>query len=320
MAHNQMAPILVVGYNRASHLRATVAALINNPESENSPLYVTIDAPVDKNDHEAVNQMVADLGRIEHRFNSVSITIRDRHLGLGTNITRSISEVLADHEKVIVLEDDLVTTPSFLAYMNAALNHYAQEKQIWHIAGYSLIDDESRANEVYLMRQMICWGWATWRDRWSHYNKDSAALISWFSDAARYEFTLGGVTDSWEQVLDNKAGRLDTWAVFWNATIFMNSGLCVNPYLSYVRNIGLDGSGTHTLGPTKALKEIRPLNTCGRFTPVETFQVDPHVLALVKTHYRRNLPRRPYRRRIKLLLLRFLSVRQLRKIRSILRV
>ncbi len=35
-----------------------------------------------------------------------------------------VSEIINKYGKVIVLEDDLITTPDFLAYMNEGLNYY----------------------------------------------------------------------------------------------------------------------------------------------------------------------------------------------------
>ena len=46
-------------------------------------------------------------------------------------------------------------------------------------------------------------------------------------------------------MIQNKNGEIDTWAIFWYATIFKNNGLCLSPNTSYVHNIGLDNSGEH---------------------------------------------------------------------------
>ena len=38
---------------------------------------------------------------------------------------------------------------------------------------------------------------------------------------------------------------MNTWAIFWYATIFKREGLCLNPSQSFVKNIGHDRSGIH---------------------------------------------------------------------------
>jgi hypothetical protein len=50
----------------------------------------------------------------------------------------------------------------------------------------------------------------------------------------------------WGQIIGNKSGRLDTWAIFWYVVIFQQKGLCLSPVISFVRNIGFDGSGVHS--------------------------------------------------------------------------
>ena len=66
-----------------------------------------------------------------------------------------------------------------------------------------------------------------------------------FSRKEIKSFNLDGVYDFWSQVKANKEGKINTWAIFWYATIFKNNGLCLNPVRTFVKNIGLDESGTH---------------------------------------------------------------------------
>jgi hypothetical protein len=92
---------------------------------------------------------------------------------------------------------------------------------------------------------MNCWGWATWSDRWKHYERDPENLIRKFTKDEINRFNLGGAYNFWGQAKANANGSLKTWAIFWYATIFKNRGLCLNPTQSLVQNIGHDGSGTN---------------------------------------------------------------------------
>ena len=56
-------------------------------------------------------------------------------------------------------------------------------------------------------------------------------------------FNLDGAHAFWSQITANLRGDINTWAIFWYATIFENNGLCLNPSKSFVRNVGHDGSG-----------------------------------------------------------------------------
>ena len=94
---------------------------------------------------------------------------------------------------------------------------------------------------------MNCWGWATWSKRWKYFEKNTDKLISQFSISDIKRFNLDETNNNfWKQVLQNHNKKLETWAIFWYATIFKNNGLCLNPSKSFVRNIGFDGSGNHT--------------------------------------------------------------------------
>lgn len=92
---------------------------------------------------------------------------------------------------------------------------------------------------------MNCWGWATWSDRWKFFDKDPDALVDTFSKKEIKKFNLDNSQNFWGQVLDNRNNKIDTWAVFWYATIFKKDGLCLNPFGSYISNTGVDGSGAN---------------------------------------------------------------------------
>lgn len=98
---------------------------------------------------------------------------------------------------------------------------------------------------TFLWRTMNCWGWATWSNRWDHFEKNAEKLVQDFSRRDVYEFNLFNSENFWGQVIANKKNKINTWAIFWYAVIFMNNGLCLNPSAQYVLNIGLDGSGEH---------------------------------------------------------------------------
>jgi hypothetical protein len=145
-----------------------------------------------------------------------------------------------------VLEDDIVVGNAFLDFMNAALDRYEAESRVWHVSGWNYpMPSHARDEDAFLWRVMNCWGWATWADRWEHFTKDTESLVANWSDDQRQRFNVDRTHPFWEQVLANQRGEIDTWAIYWYATIFQNDGLCLNPYATLTRNIGLDGSGTH---------------------------------------------------------------------------
>ena len=80
-----------------------------------------------------------------------------------------------------MLEDDLVTSPFFLQYMNNALMAYEDKKKVMHVSGYNLPIFTRKISETFFYRASSCWGWATWEDRWKYFEKDVDKLINQFS-------------------------------------------------------------------------------------------------------------------------------------------
>lgn len=239
------APVCVFAFNRPEHTRRTLGALAQSPLAASTSLTVFIDGP--RNDAEKpMVDAVAQVAETQQGFASIELRRRDRNAGLAVSIEEGVSQMMAEHGRAIILEDDILTSPAFLHYMNLALERYKDTPDVWHIAGYNEdIPAFGRKYGTYSWRFMSCWGWATWADRWAHYSRDPDALVDEFSDADIARFNLDGAQDYWSQVLANQTGELKTWAVFWYATIFRNRGLCLSPYFSYVENIGFDGSGSH---------------------------------------------------------------------------
>ena len=148
--------------------------------------------------------------------------------------------------------------------MNDALKFYENEKKVWHISAHSEINFKERENEIYLWRLMNCWGWATWKDRWDYYEKNPKSLINEFNSEMVKKFDLNESGIFWSQVIANATQEIDTWAIFWYATIFKHQGLCVSPFYSYSANIGFDGSGVHC-GLDEVKQERQILNHHGSF-------------------------------------------------------
>lgn len=244
----ELAPIVLFVYNRPEHTKKTLEALSKNLLSKDSVLYIYSDGMPENASDELVNRInkvKALLEQVDWAKELIIIN-RKKNLGLAQSIISGVTEVINIHKKVIVLEDDLVTSPYFLKFMNDALNYYKDEEKIWHISGWNYPIKLNYREDVFFWKIMNCWGWATWFDRWICFEKDSSKLIKTFTNQDIRKFNLDGIINVWSQVLENNNKIIDTWAVFWYATIFKNHGLCLNPTLSFVDNIGNDGSGINS--------------------------------------------------------------------------
>lgn len=238
------APIALFVYNRVEHTRRTVAALQKNKEAIRSELFIFSDAPKSKSANEQVQKVRDYLGTIDG-FKKITIVEQSENKGLASSIGDGITEVVNKFGRVIVVEDDVVTSPQFLGFMNSALEYYEEEKKVWHISGWNYPIDTSDIGDTFFWRFMNCWGWATWSDRWAAYERNPDRLIRQFSSDDISYLNLDGYADSWWLLFLDKNGKIDTWDIYWYAAIVSHRGLCLNPARSLVENIGNDGSGTN---------------------------------------------------------------------------
>jgi len=241
---NDLAPIVLFVYNRPWHTRQTVEALQKNELASQSELFIYSDGAKNEEARKGVDEVRAYIDSIDG-FKKVTIIKRGKNWGLANNIIDGVTKIVNEYGKIIVLEDDLVTSPYFLKFMNEALEFYKDEEKVWHISGWNYPIDTNGLGDVFLWRVMNCWGWATWTDRWQYFEKDTDKLISKFSQEDIKRFNLDGRENFWGQILANKKGKINTWAIYWYATIFKKNGLCLSPVQTFVENIGFDGSGIH---------------------------------------------------------------------------
>ena len=131
--------------------------------------------------------------------------------------------------------------------MNLCLEKFKEEKKIWHINAWNYnIKNIKSKEDVFYWRGMHCWGWATWLDKWKHYKKNPKKLLNTFTDKDIKRFNYEGNYNFWRQVINNYKSKLNSWAVFWYATIHKNKGLCVSPRESLTFNIGHDNYASNT--------------------------------------------------------------------------
>jgi len=287
------APIVLITFNRPDHTEQTLHALSLNDLAKDSILYCFIDGARNADDL-SKQKIISEVIRLYRgSFRKVKVVRRQVNFGLAKNIIDAVTDVVTRYGKVIVLEDDIVTSKGFLKFMNDALEFYEREQRVWHIAANTPLNLTGRENEMFFWRGMNCWGWATWADRWAYFEKDSQKLINDFDEKMIYDFDLDGYGSFWSQVLANASNKIDTWAIFWYATIFIRNGLSVNPYFSFAKNIGLDGSGVHC-AENKGKQSAQKLNTVGKFIGKIELVEDEFAVSLIKKSYAPNKSFRYY--------------------------
>ncbi len=242
----KLAPIILFVYNRKLHTKKTVDALKKNLLANKSELFIYSDGPKKIENFEEVLKVRKYIKTI-NGFKKVKIIEQKKNLGLANSIISGVTEIINKYGKAIILEDDIITSPLFLKFMNSALKYFKNVNKIWHISGWSYPINLENDSDVYFSRVMHCWGWATWSNKWKYFEKNTNKLIKNFSKKDISKLNFDGYNNSfWKQVLLNKRNKINTWAIFWYATILKKNGLCLLPSKSFTKNIGFDGSGIHT--------------------------------------------------------------------------
>lgn len=237
-------PIAFFAYNRPAHATRTLAALAANPEAAVSDLHVFVDGARTDEDRNKVAEVVG-IARGATGFGSITVHASATNAGLFRAITDGVTQVLSSSDRVIVVEDDILVSPRFLAYMNECLERFEKDSAVGSVHGYS--PPLSGLPEFFFLRGADCWGWATWADRWALFDADAQGLLrtlldkGWLSEFAK--------THGWQSVLHlvrRAQHRNHSWAILWHASLFLAGRHTLHPGRSLVENIGHDGTGAHS--------------------------------------------------------------------------
>ncbi len=240
-----LAPIALFVYNRPKHTQQTVEALQRNALAIESVLYIFSDASKSSEAAEAV-RAVREYIKGVTGFRSISIVERGGNWGLANSITDGVTRLCNEYGRVIVLEDDLVVSPHFLEYMNAALDRYREDERVMQISGHMFPVDITAETDAVFLPMTTSWGWATWQRAWQHFDPAATGYEKLKRDVKlRRQFNLDGAYDYFGMLELQLQGKIDSWAVRWHLSVFLRSGITLFPRKTLVRNMGFDGSGTH---------------------------------------------------------------------------
>lgn len=246
--NSELAPIVIFAYNRVDHLKATIDHLKKNELAKDSDVYIYSDAAKSIEDLSKVDEVRKYLKTI-NGFSSLKIVEREYNWGLSRSIIDGVTSVVNKYGKIIVLEDDLVTSPYFLNFMNDGLNTYKNVSKVCQIMGYSYVErfkEEYNLDETYFVKGSDCLGWATWRDAWLFFSADSYELIATIEkNRQQREFNRNDTYNYMEMLNQQAKGEVDSWAIRWYASAFLNNLYTLYPLKSLVLHIGNDGEGAN---------------------------------------------------------------------------
>ena len=240
-----LAPIALFVYNRPDHMRRTLSYLQKNELAQESRLFIFSDGAKTEADEAKVEQIRQQAKEVAG-FKSVKIIARKPNVGLANSIISGVTQLVNEYGKVIVFEDDLLSSPYTLEYFNEALDRYANQPEVMHIGAYMYNLKAANLPQTFFYRAATSWGWATWARAWKSFEPDIDKLMQQFDQRKIHEFSIEGTMNFWKQMQQFKSGKNNSWAIRWYASIFLNKGLTLNPSQSFIQNIGHDGTGRHS--------------------------------------------------------------------------
>ncbi len=245
-------PILLITFNRPEHTRRVLEALQQNYLAAESDLFVYVDGPKTTFTPEQVAQVeaVKEVVRSQQWCKTVTLRASETNRGCRDAIIFAISEMLRDYEDVIIIEDDIITSPAFLTYMNKALAYYKNRKTVFSISGHSHSPQRFQVPadylyDVFASPRLFNWGWATWRDRWEQANWTMDYYDAFMKCPYEQQAFMRGGDDMLPMLTEEREGRSSAWDIQFAFAHFANHAVSIVPCVSYTENIGLDGSGTH---------------------------------------------------------------------------
>ena len=182
-------------------------------------------------------------------------------MGLAANIIDGVTQVVNEYGRIIVLEDDLLTSPYFLKYMNEALTMYEHADEVISVHGY-VYPVKKLLPENFFLIHTDSLGWGTWKDKWVYFNPNGEELLRQLTQKKLLrQFNFDGSYDFVKMLRRQIKGENNSWAIRWYASAFLNNKLSLYPGRSLIFHNGSDGSGTNYGGDSALDVELsdRPI-------------------------------------------------------------
>jgi hypothetical protein len=241
---NSLAPIVVFPYKRLQHIQQTIEALKSNALAAESHLYIYSDGAKTLQDEEEVNAVRRYLKSISG-FKKIEITEQKSNVGLSTSIHKGITEIVNKYGKVIVLEDDIVTSKYFLQFMNDALEFYKNDERVACISGY-IYPVKGQLPNNFFIEGTETWGWGTWKRTWDLFEPDGKKILQQLKEKKLIsKMDFDGAYPYSEMLESQSQKEVPAWDILLYSQMVLLHKLTLFPGKPLVQNIGHDNSGTH---------------------------------------------------------------------------
>lgn len=247
MSDQSTVPVFIFTYVRLEHLKKTITSLRNNFLAEQTDLFIASDYQRSDAEADKVAAVRSYLSSIDG-FRSVTLFERENNFGAVKNCFTALDAIFGKHDRVILMEDDIVTAPGFLKFMNQAFEKYGSNEKVFSISGYCppIRIPSAYRYDAFFLGRMSAWGCGITKDRYESVREITRDEFDEFAANKKLskEFVKNG-EDLLVMLKEVAYGSLDAWDVRCMYTQFTNDQYTVYPTQSLVLNIGHDGTGIH---------------------------------------------------------------------------
>jgi hypothetical protein len=239
-------------------------------------LYVAADGP--RADREAEIEKVEKVREIATAVDwpcEVKTLFRQENLGCKRAISEAITWFFEYEDQGIILEDDCLPHPDFFGFCESLLDRYADDDRVSVITGNNFQNGQLRGGDsYYFSKYNHCWGWATWRRAWKHYDGKLLFWSDWSKSVDWLKITPDPIERQyWSRICELvRADEIDSWAYPWTASVWYHGGLTATPNVNLVSNIGFGPDSTHTASAHSHLAAIPTRGIGELLHPIEIFQ------------------------------------------------
>lgn len=245
-----LSPIVLFTYNRPWHVLQTLEALAQNTLADQSVLYIYCDGPKENATPEQLDKIkqVREIAGRKKWCKEVYVIEQPKNKGLAPSVIDGVTEIVNRFEKIIVIEDDVLTSRYFLQYMNEGLHFYEREERVFSLGSWNYFSSKTLKEETFFLRNPDSIAWATWKRAWDYFEPDGIKLQKALRNRNLTDYFNLNIHEGYNysgMLQQQINGKVNSWAIRWLASVILQNGLALYPARSLTKHIGFGNEATH---------------------------------------------------------------------------
>lgn len=237
---HSLAPIAVFTYKRPNETKIILNAIKNAKYGLESEIFIFCDGlkeTATENEKDAQYKLKEIIYKETKEFKKKNIYFNNKNIGLSESIIQGIGKVFQKHDKIIVIEDDIIIGKGFLEFMNWGLNTYWNEPSVWGCNGY-IEPIDLDLNKPFFTLKPTSWGWSIKKSAWEKLILSDKQLIKILNEKKLLKRMNVGNYPFSNMLLENIQGKINSWAIRLYASSLIHNGFWISPTKSLVKNCG----------------------------------------------------------------------------------